>query len=309
LTRPILPLVLALAVVGCARTNAQANVGPKALATETPTVGYDSWRSTSFGSYLAPQITAADEDGGVDLIFHFHAGQMAEKDWRAANENAVIVSATFGMGTSAYADAFADPMRFERMVNEVLSDLSRRSGRALHPRRVSLFAWSAGFAAVSRILSVPKFYSMVDTVVLLDGLHSNYIDPKIKKSSQGVAQVDVRGLSNFIRFAADAKRGAKEMVLTHSSIRTPDYANSTEANQALLGQVGVPVVPTTPPLSVYGEMKEIERADAGNLHMRGFSGTTAHDHINHLHLIDDVIREFCAPRWREQERTAQKNQI
>lgn len=303
----MLPFALALVAIGCAQTAAQANVAPK----EPPALGvdYDAWRGTSFGTYLAPKAGFADDDCGVDLIFHFHAAQMAEKDWRAAGVNAVIVSATFGMGTGAYADAFSDPMRFERMMNEVLADLSRRAAKPLHARRVSLFAWSAGFAAVSRILSVPKFYNAVDTVVLLDGLHSNYIDPKIKKSSQGAVHVDVRGLSNFIKFAEDAKRGTKAMVLTHSSILTPDYANSTEANQALLGQVGVPIVSTNPPLPIYGEMKEIERADSGNLHMRGFLGTTAHDHINHLHLIDDMIREFCEPRWREQDRARQKNRI
>ncbi len=265
------------------------------------------WKGTSFGSYLAPTAGFADDDGGVHVIFHFHAPQMAGKDWQASGVNAVVIGCQFGMGTSAYSDAFTDPSRFARMIKEVLADLSHGSNKPLYAKRVSLVAWSAGFAAVSRILSVPKFYEMVDTVVLLDGIHSNYLDPNPKTSGQGAARVDVRGLSHLTRFAGDAKRGSKEMVITHSSIATPDYANSTEASEALLTQVNVPVTRHEAAQPGYLGMNEIERADAGNLHMRGYTGKGKHDHINHLHLVKDVMRDFCAPRWRELDKLAKKN--
>ena len=43
-------------------------------------------------------------------------------------------------------------------------------------RRLALASWSAGFAAVGKILAVERYYAMVDTVVLNDSLHSQYVD-------------------------------------------------------------------------------------------------------------------------------------
>ena len=55
-------------------------------------------------------------DGGVDVVFHFHAGQMAEREMKESGVRAVFVSCGYGMGSGAYADAFANPERFGRML-------------------------------------------------------------------------------------------------------------------------------------------------------------------------------------------------
>lgn len=305
--RAALCALLCLAAVGCVSHAAQANVAPRDSVAKEAAIEFAPWKGTSFGSYLAPKAGFADEDGGVHVVFHFHAPQMAGKDWQASGVNAVVIGCQFGMGTSAYSDAFADPTRFSRMIHEVLADLSRNSMKPLYAKRVSLVAWSAGFAAVSRILSVPKFYEMVDTVVLLDGIHSNYLDPNPRTSGQGASRVDVRGLSTLTKFAGDAKRGTKAMVITHSSIATPDYANTTEATEALLKQIDISATRHQAAIPGYLDMSETERADAGNLHMRGYTGKGKHDHINHLHLVKDVMIDFCVPRWRELDKLAKKN--
>ena len=193
----------------------------------TPAVAYDRWRGLSFGTYLAPKSDFVAQDGGVDVVFHFHAGQMAERQMKESGTNAVFVSCGYGMGSGAYADAFASPLRFGRMLEELVKNLETQTGKkGLHVRHLALASWSAGFAAVGKILGVDRYYAMVDTVILNDSLHSRYKESNARKGtpSQGADHVDLKMIRSFIRFAKDAVDGHKTMAMTHSSIVPPDYA-------------------------------------------------------------------------------------
>jgi hypothetical protein len=247
----------------------------------------DKWRRTSFGAYLAPKSGYASDDGGVDIIFHFHMGQQAEKEWREVSPNAVIVACQYGMGSAPYEHAFSDPARFGRMIDEVLRDLAQEHGlkQPVHARRVTLLAWSAGFGSVGQILK-QGYYDQIDTVVLLDGIHGVYTHQKT---------VDPRSIEHWVRFARDATLGKKAMIITHSSIIPPDYPSSTETADALCDTLGIArakVAEKEP-----DGMTLIERADLGDLHMRGFAGTDKKDHVDNLHLLDDVMLSFVVPRW------------
>jgi hypothetical protein len=264
-------------------------------------VQYASWRGTSFGAFMAPAELHPDETGGYDVAFHFHAAMMAERDWKDSGLDTVVASATFGIGSSYYADAFASPQRFAQMLAEINSFLEGREKRALHVRHVTLVAWSAGFAAVSRILSVPAYYDKVDSVVLLDGLHAPYVGTAPESggaSEQGVDKVAVSALSNFVHFARDAIAGKKTFVITHSSIVPPDYASSTEATSALLREVGVERGPAIELSLRQAELKMTmtSAADSGDLHVRGFTGRSQSAHIDHLHLVGDVLKTYVVPR-------------
>src|SRR4051812_32898190 len=57
-----------------------------------PPIAFDRWRGLSFGTYLAPKDDFVTADGGVDVVFHFHAGQMAERQLKESGVNAVFVS-------------------------------------------------------------------------------------------------------------------------------------------------------------------------------------------------------------------------
>ena len=268
---------------------------------------FANWHGTSFGSYLPPKGTSfVDETGGVDLVFHFHAAQMADREWRDSTLNAVIVSATFGIGSGYYADALQNPARCSQMVGEVLSQLQRDLPKEptrpkLHPKRVALVAWSAGFAAVSKILSVPAYYDMVDSVVLLDGLHSSYVGTE-KSAAQGEDKVDLRGLASFARFAKDAALGHKQMFISHSNIVPPDYPSTSETTSALLRMVGVGRKAVPPTEQTPGRkdrrMVLVSQADEGLLHVRGYQGKTTTAHFDHLFLVGKAMRELVAPRWR-----------
>ena len=253
-------------------------------------VTFGTW--TGFGTpgcaYLAPKTRRGGvrPDGGVDVVFHFHAGQMSDRDLRASRLDAVIVSCGWGMGTTPYARAFADPNRFDRMLRAV----TRKVGGS-HVRKLALVSWSAGYASIAKILGVPRHYAKTDAVVLLDSLHAPYDRAK---------SADVRKLDVFVRFARDAARGDKAMVITHSAIVPPGYASSTEATRALLTAIEVPIGPAPAPSDAERTrgMRPLYHVDVGDLHVRGFRGAGPDDHFDHLHLVGEVLRNWVVVRWR-----------
>lgn len=264
-------------------------------------IEFGRWKGVGAGTYLAPKRDFIASDGGVDVVFHFHAGQMSDKELRASGLNAVFVSYGFGIGSGAYADAFANPTRFERMIAELTRSLEKDTGRRdIHIRKLALASWSAGFAAVGKILGVDRYYGMVDSVVLLDSLHSRYKEGTARAAAQGADKVDLKGMAAFVRFAKDAAAGKKAMVITHSAIIPPDYPSASEATAALLTAINVPGRAVNETTS-RGMLLSV-RADAGNLHVRGFRGQGPRDHFQHLHLIGEALESWVVPRWKREER-------
>jgi len=299
----------ATAAAGAHALAPSAGVATDADLVAPAAVPYDKWRGLTGGcSYLAPKselIGAAD--GNVDVLVHFHAGQMAERQLKESGTGAVFVSCGFGIGSGAYAEAFGNPHRFGRMVDELVKNLSGTSKKVnLKVRHLALASWSAGFAAVGKILGVDRYYAMIDTVILNDSLHSQYMDPNPKTAAQGAERVDLKMLRSFLRFAKDAAvpNGKKTMVMTHSAIIPPDYATSTEATKALLTAIQVPTVPVNDRVdeTSWRGMSLSMRADAGNLHARGFRGRGPKDHFEHLYLIGEVLRSWVVPRWKREDR-------
>lgn len=268
-----------------------------AVATPQPaTVTYDRWHGTSFGAYLAPKGAFWSDDGGIDVVVHFNAAMLAGHSWQASDANAVIVSAAFGSyGSGAYQEAMADPGRFGRMVAEVVASVAaqKKPGVKLHVRHLGLVAWSAGFGAVGRILAVPRYFAQLDSIILLDALQAGYKDPS-RGAAQGADHVSLTGLAPYIRFAREAQAGRKQLVVTHTSIVPPQYASTTEAATALASAVGA--APHEAATS-NGGMRRTYRVDEGGLHLHGYQGAGPGDHMRHLQLVGEVVREFLVPRW------------
>jgi hypothetical protein len=262
-------------------------------------------------SYLAPSSSFIGEDGAIDVVWHFHAGQMATADMKSSGMPAVFVSCGYGIGTGGYSSTFDDPNRFDSMMKSLTRTVGQRAGRKdVHLGRLALASWSAGFAAVNRILGQNgDWAAKTDAVLLFDSLHAQYIDlpddAKLKTkpvAARGADHADTNMLRRFIRFAGDAAQpgGHKVMVITHSSIVPPDYASTAEATAALLNAIDVAPTETTAAPFGGSAMTPSVTADAGNLHVRGFRGTGPHDHFDHLHLIGDALRTWVVPAWYSQ---------
>ena len=304
-TETAVPVAITTTSTAPAHAPRLAGAGTVDLVSAPRIEEWQRWHGLSFGSYLSPKSGFVTDDGGVDVVFHFHAGQMAERQMKESGVNAVFVSCGYGIGSGAYADALANPARFGRMLDELVKNLETQTGRkGLHVRHLALASWSAGFAAVGKILGVERYYAMVDTVILNDSLHSQYKDPNPKASGvstvRGADRVDLKMIRSFVRFAKDAAAGQKSMAITHSAIIPPDYASSTEATQALLTAIEVPAETTDE--GGWRSMKLVKRADAGNLHVRGFRGAGPRDHFEHLYLLGEVLRSWVVPRWKRDDR-------
>jgi hypothetical protein len=260
---------------------------PEEDAIELTEVAYaPRWQKTSFGAYLAPERDPAKDGGAIDVMFHFHFGREANDSWRASRLDATIVSVTLGMGSAPYEHALRDPERFERWIDEVLASIAEeRRAPPLHLRRLGIASFSAGFGAVGHILASPALYDRLDALVLLDSIHTHYTRGK---------KPDPSAIAPYVKFASEALARRKVMVLTHSSIVPPDYPSSAETTTTLLDAIGVAKIPHD---EVTHGMRRLYRADQGAFHAFGFAGETARDHMEHLALVGDLVREYVARRW------------
>jgi len=249
-----------------------------------PKAELGAWHGTSFGTYLAPKDTFLDDSGGFDLLFELNAGMMAEGDMRTLGAKVVYLcmATPTGLGTTPYWDMFVDQTRFASLLAETTHSVKTMTGRKdAHVRRLGLVAWSAGYAAVQQILVVPRYYDQIGAVVLLDGLHTGYVK---KPDGTPTKEPELRTLAPFVRFAEDAAQGKKVFVFTHTAIIPPDYASTTEVANALAKKLGA--TPDGDALSL------------GDFHVLAHGGGAARDHVDNLHLIDDVLARWVLPRWK-----------
>lgn len=279
-----LALVAALAACrGGAESPARPVTPLPAPAPDVPRVELGTWHGTSFGAYLAPKDPFLDDGGGFDLLFELNAGMMAEGDMRALGAKAVyLCMQNLGMGTTPYWDTFADQTHFGSLLSEATHSVQTLTGRKdAHIRRLGVVAWSAGYAAVQQILVVPRYYDQIGAVVLLDGLHTGYVK---KPDGTPSKEADLHTLAPFVRYAEDAAAGKKVFVFTHTAIIPPDYASTTEVADALVKRLGA-----TPDGDAFS---------LGNFHVLAHGGGAAKDHVDNLHLIDDVLTRWVLPRWK-----------
>lgn len=243
----------------------------------------------------SPQLSSVRADGSFDVVFHFHGREPMRKEWvRAMNDargDAVLVAVDIGIASEPYRETFRDARTFAQMLLAVEQEMKKRSHNPrAFAQNVTLSSWSAGYGAVAELLTQTTAQSRVGSVVLLDGLHAGFDQTSL----------DVEKLSPFVRFAKLAAEGKRLMFVSHSSIRTPGYASTTQTARYLAWQVG-------------GQPKEVAAQSAdpmgleryssfskGNFHVRGFRGSGASDHCAHLGLMRDVLTVHLQPFWQTQ---------
>jgi len=228
--------------------------------------------------------------GKYDLIVHFHGLSAAqESNIERAHVNAIVATINLGVGSGPYEHAFRDPSSFAHLVQTIEKQIAK-SGRAdgAHVGRIALSAWSAGYGSVSAILRVPANVARIDALLLADGLHSDYKDERHHV-------VDDGPLAKYAKVASAAIKGDKLFALTHSSITTTGYPNTTETIGELLKLVSVdkePIVADGP-----RGMLEIYESDRGDFHVKGFRGTGVKDHIDHIWGMNETLFPYLRERW------------
>lgn len=250
---------------------------------------YRKWdRAPSMGQMILPKDMDLGPNGEFDVFFHFHGHDPARKSWVQAMDSAVLVGIDLGVGSGAYLGKFQIKEEFELLVSSVEAGVRERLAVAeARARRIGLSSWSAGYGAVGQILRKPELQQRIDTVVLLDGLHTGY---------QGNG-LEVAKLRPFAAFANLAAQGEKLMFVSHSSIIPPGYASTTETASYLAWKTGGKPVTAQSRSGDSVGLSLVRRYSRGNFHVRGYAGNDTLDHCAHLALYKDVLRTHVAPRW------------
>jgi hypothetical protein len=243
---------------------------PLALGFRAHTAHADVFLPTSF----------ATKDGSFDLVVHFH-GMLSwqEPAFERAQLRAGLASVNLGEGSGVYQSAFRAAAALDRVIDEA----SRAAGAKV--ARVALSGWSAGFGAIGSLLALSEVVQRVDAVLLEDALHTNYV---------GRFEADRASLAKFARFAELAMKREKLFVFTHSAVKAPGYASTTECANALLAMIGMARGPARGDALGAHALYASERGDCA---VMGFDGGGVEEHRNHVRRFDETALPRLKARW------------
>lgn len=291
---------------------AAASVPQRAATGSTPRADatLDRGRGAFTGGVFEILPDFASEDGEYDLIVHFHGGaSVVTPEFARARLNAVLVVVNLGLSSGPYDQKFTSSLLFPTLLGNVARTLGERGLRAPSLRRLAVTAWSAGYAAVKRILEEPGAIERIDSVILLDGIHTAFLtNPK---------RPDPSHLAMFVRFAKEAVAGRKLFSITHSEIDPFEFVGAHKSTDLLLDDVGVSRTAVTPervfddrapaegfgdavpvnPTKVKWPMDLTSEAHEGGLIVRGYRGTTKQDHVAHVSQMASTALPDLSKRW------------
>ncbi|MDX2052461.1 MAG: hypothetical protein SFV15_08730 [Polyangiaceae bacterium] len=231
--------------------------------------------------------------GSYDLVIHFHGAPVAlESALEHSGLDSALAIVNLGIGSGVYEQAFAAPGSFGAFVSEVSHTVTKLCPQAREPKRVALSAWSAGYGAVWRIIERSGYDTLIDAVLLADGLHAGFVGPKRERN------LDPMKLEPFSTFAELARQGQKLFAMTHTSIATIDYGSTTETSRYLLERAGMEAMAEDIP-GPRPEMRLTSQADSGAFHVLGFSGNDKKAHADQLHALGDTLLPYLRERWQK----------
>jgi hypothetical protein len=275
-------------------TRAQRLRGYNACMVPDPGFGnYTRWKNLSLGHVILPKTGGMADDGGYDVVLHFHGHEAVRHGFVEVADGTVLAAVDLGVGSGVYEDTFARKELFPEMLESLTNALKSHSGdpRA-HVRHLALSSWSAGYGAIVKILH--HHADAVDAVVLLDSLHAGYVKgpPHDMNALHGV---HVGSIAPVLSFARRAATGEKLLWLTHSTVRPAGYAATGEVADFLLDALGLERAPAmgTTPLGI----ELVSEASHGGLSVKGYRGDDETAHCAHVELLGHVVRDVLEPRW------------
>ncbi|MCS6899841.1 MAG: hypothetical protein RMJ98_10880 [Myxococcales bacterium] len=227
-----------------------------------------------------PQLDTPPE--ALDIYIHFHASDAVRRVFVQEGYPAVFVGVDRGEGSNAYRRAFDDPSAFPRLLSDVTRLLAQHTGRQVRIDRVVLSSWSAGFGATTRITQlVPE---RIHGLVLLDSLYA----PQLKDEEGNLrpGTVFAPALTPVLAFARQALAGQRELFLSYSDVPTLGYASTGEVARFLLGQLRLQEDRVDPGEDPRGLITSLDRQ---GIHIRGFRGSDARAHCQHLRLAAEAV--------------------
>ena len=233
----------------------------------------------SSGTLLIPNTARIQRT--MPLYIHFHgAPWVAEQSINAFNPRAAIITFNIGAGSGVYSRAFHEPVRFEQLLQEAAKAIDPNHPPEFRP--IVLSSFSAGYGAIREILKNHDNWKYFNRVVLADSLHTGYIP------DGAPGPLDPAPLQPFLEFAREAAAGRKILVVTHSEIFPGTFASTTETSDYLITTLALKqrsVLKWGP-----GGMQQLSDLHVKGLHILGFAGNTAPDHVDHFHGLEHWLR-------------------
>jgi hypothetical protein len=230
---------------------------------------------------------AVPRTGAVHVVVHFHgASWLPHQAVARADSTAVAVAVNLGAGSAAYERPFAAPAAFDSLLDGVTREVAAVTGAEPRIGSITVSAFSAGYGAVRALLREPRHFARIDALLLLDGLHTSYV-PEATPLADGGA-LDTMNLVPFRAYAREAAQGSRRLLITHSEIFPGTYASTTETADWLIRELGL----RRTAVLQWGPrgMQQLAETVAGGFTVRAFAGTTAPDHIDHLHALPELLR-------------------
>ena len=215
----------------------------------------------------------------VPLFVHFHGGEWLPELAASREGHFAVISVQSGAGSDTYAKQFEHGTLF----GQILREAGEKTGMQFDP--VALTAWSAGHGAIREILQVPEYYARIESVLLIDGLHTGYAGGK-PGPLESILEPD--HLEVFLKFARDAVAGRKNMIITHSEIFPGTFASTTETADWLIAQLGL----KRHAILRWGPMdtQQLSEVRKGKLMVAGYAGNSAPDHVDQLHSLPEYLK-------------------
>ncbi len=223
---------------------------------------------------------AVDDTGAYTLLLHLHGGEAARKLVLPSNFDLELVTIDRGVGSSAYEGTFPSRRSLDDLVGAADRLVSEAVGRSARARALVVSSWSAGYRGVEDVLAVAGEDPELTGIILLDSLHASY--------PPGKTSLEHGQLERFVDAARRATRDPSFfMQITHSEIRPPGYASTTETASLLLSELGLEAAP----IKEGGrDLLPLTRmADEGRFAVRGYVGDDARAHCDQLRLLPSIL--------------------
>lgn len=245
---------------------------------------YGDWRALPVGRALVPAEGGVGDDGGFDLLVHFHGAEPVRKQLALEDTGLVVAAIDAGTLSSHYAQVLPSPDAWARLVASVELEVARATGRpSARASAIIVSSWSAGYGAVTEVLRRPD--DRIQGWVLLDSLHASYAPgSRVPLAPQ---------LAPFVELARRAADEGPLFYLTHTAIRPEAYASTTEVATFLIQEATGEAAPF-PASAPAGE--ETRAARKGRFVVRGYAGDGKEAHCEQLRLLPPILRDHLSGR-------------
>lgn len=282
---PYALLTAALVVVACAKPgptpqNPSPMVDSTRVHERVEKKEYAGERFSIDGILAKPVEVFLPSEPSRELLIHFHGASYIVADARTRSPRPILAASVhLGAGSRVYEEPFRDGTAFFTLVEEI----ERR--RELKFDRIWLSGFSAGYGAIRAILRNEDAVARVDGILLLDGLHTGYLDDR---------KLETEKLQPFVRYARLASEGEKVFVDLHSEVFPGTFASTTETADFLLTSLGM----RRTPVLAWGPvgMQQVSAACKGKFRVLGFAGNSAPDHLDHLHGLGAFVPLLLQPK-------------